>query len=91
MNPLEKIATALNKMGFPNRIVGNTIEATSPLPYSPQYVQPSFKLNYSPEQKILFYEPNRHSTAKLLRKLKPALEQIARENGLSLITHSDVD
>jgi len=82
---LDEISTALNRMGFPNKVVGNTIEATIPLPYSPEYVQPSFKIHYSPEQKILVYQPNRHSTQKMLRNLELQLENLAKENGLVLI------
>jgi hypothetical protein len=82
---LDEISTALNQMGFPNQVVGNTIEATIPLPYSLEYVQPSFKLHYSPEQKILFYQPNRHSTQKMLRNLESQLESLAKENGLVLV------
>jgi hypothetical protein len=83
---LAQIASKLNGMGFPNKIVGNTIEATIPLPYSPEYVQPSFKLYYSPEQKLIYFRANRYSTEKLLRKLKPQLREISKELGLSFAT-----
>jgi hypothetical protein len=87
---LAQIAFKLNDMGFPNKIVGNTIEATIPLPYSPQYVQPSFKLHYSPKHRVLFYQPNRYSTEKLLKNLELELKKLATEAGLTLATRKEI-
>jgi len=89
-DPLLAISAKLNDMGFPNKIVGNTIEATIPLPYDPHHVQPSFKLHHSPKQKLIYFEPNRHSTEKMLKTLQPQLHALAKELGLSFATREGI-
>lgn len=90
MSDLEMIASKLNKMGFPNKIVGNSIQAELPLPYLGEFAKPSFKLYYSPEQKLIYYQANRYSTDRLLRKLKPQLREITKELGLSFASHEGI-
>lgn len=76
-------------MGFPNTVVGSTIEATIPLPPGSGEVQPSFKLHLSEKQGILLYVPNRHSTEKLLRGLEPKLRELAFEAGLAFASRNE--
>lgn len=85
---LEKIAVRLNQMGFPSRVEEDFIEAEIPLPYEKDFVKPSFKLFLSEKQNLLFYKPNRFSTEKLLRKLKPHLKEIAEEMGLEIASQN---
>ena len=89
---LAQISTKLNSMGFPNRVVGgNTIEAEIPLPSDVNHITPSFKLHYSPEQKILYYKTNRYSTEKLLRNEVPKLHELAKQSGLTFMMREGVE
>lgn len=89
-NTIAQLASKLTLMGFPNEVKGNTIEARVPLPYSREFVTPSFKLHYSPEQKLIYYQPNRYSSERLLRNLEPKLKKLADETGLTLATRKGI-
>jgi len=49
-----------------------------------------FKLGFSPKQKLVFYQPDRHSTEKLLRNLEPHLKEMVEALGYRLAKRTGV-